>query len=95
MNAANSSRRCHERNPVWPEFVKILSRRKRLARNFQCLLRELRSQRRVARVYTRNPSPSALAVVGQQRKRLDAVLGRYMRTLADLRGAVEIVFPAG
>jgi hypothetical protein len=95
MNAVNPSRRCHDRHPAWPDAVKIVSRRKRLARNFQCLLGELRSQRRATRVYSRNPSPSALAVIGQRRRRLDAVLGRYMRTLAELRGAVETVFPAG
>jgi hypothetical protein len=95
MNAARLSLKCHERHPAWPDAVQILSRRKRLARNFQCLLGELRSHRRAAKVYTRNPSPSALALVGQRRRRLDAVLGRYLRTLAELRGAVEIVFPAG
>jgi hypothetical protein len=95
MNAAQLSYRCHDRYPAWPDAVQILSRRKRLARNFRCLLGELRSHRRAAAVYTRNPSASALAVVGQRRRRLNALLGRYLRTLAELRGAVEIVFPAG
>jgi hypothetical protein len=34
-------------------------------------------------------------VVGERRRRLKLVLGRYLQTLAELRGAVEIVFPAG
>ena len=95
MNATRLSRRCHDRCPAWPDAVQIISRRKRLARNFQSLLGELRSQRRATKVYTRKPSVSALAVVGQRRRRLNVVLGRYLRTLAELRGAVEIVFPAG
>jgi hypothetical protein len=95
MTAATLSRRCHDRYPAWPDAVQILSRRRVLARNFQCLLGELRSQRRAATIYTRNPSPSALALIGQRRRRLNTVLGRYVRTLAELRGAVEVVFPAG
>ncbi len=95
MTAATLSRMVHDRYPAWPDAVQILSRRRVLARNYRCLLGELRSQRRATAVYTRNPSPSALALVGQRRRRLSTVLGRYLRTLAELRGAVEVVFPAG
>jgi hypothetical protein len=95
MSAANLPYICHDRYPAWPDAVKLLSRRRRLARNFQCLQGELRSHRRAAAFYSRHPSASALAEVGQRRRRLDLVLGRYLRTLAELRGAVEIMFPAG
>jgi len=85
----------NDRHPAWPEAVQILSQRKLLARNYQLLVGELRSHRRAAAVYTRNPSVSALHLVKIRRRSLDAVLGRYLRTLAELRSAVEVVFPAG
>lgn len=95
MNLGNFSCSRHNHIPSWPDAVQIVSRRKLLARNYQSLLGELRSQRRATAVYTRNPSPSALAQVSQRRRSLKKVLSRYLRTLADLRGAVEIVFSTG
>jgi len=95
MKVGNFSCSHHNQGPALPDTVQIVSRRKLLARNYECLLGELRSQRRATAVYNRNPSPLALAQVSQRRRRLDTVLGRYMRTLADLRGAVEYVFSDG
>jgi hypothetical protein len=83
------------RRPAWPEAVQIVARRKVLAENYRRLVGEIRSHRSASNVYTRNPSLTALLQVGRRGRRLDAVLGRYMRTLAELRGAVEVVFPAG
>jgi hypothetical protein len=89
------SRICYERYPAAPDAVRILSRRRLLTRNYKCLLGELRSHRRAARVFNRNPSASALAAVGQRQRRLDTIVSRYLRTLSELRGAVENVYPAG
>jgi len=95
MKVGNYSCSHGTHGPASPDSVQIVSRRKLLARNYQCLLGELRSQRRAAAVYTRDPSPTALERISQRRRRLDTALSRYLRNLADLRGAVEIVFSAG
>jgi hypothetical protein len=95
MKVGKPSLKQYPRRPAWPEAVQILSRRKLLSRNYQCLVGELRSHRRAATVFSRDPSPSARALVSVHRRRLDASIGKYMRTLAELRGAVEVVFPPG
>jgi len=95
MKITKLSSSSHDRRPPWPEAVQILVRRKLLARNYQLLVGELRSHKRAAAVYSRNPSPSALEQVGTRRRRLNTVLGRYIDTLAELRSAVEVVFPPG
>lgn len=84
-----------DRRPAWPDAVQIIARRKLLARNYVCLVGELRSHRRAAAVYNSSPTELALEAVSSRRRRLDAMVGRYLRTLAELRSAVEVVFPAG
>lgn len=93
MSVYNPSPRHSVSRPPWPEAVQILARRKLLAKNYSRLLGELRSHRRAAAIYSRHPSVSALVTVSRGQKTLDATVGRYMRTLKELRGAVEVVFP--
>ena len=95
MKVGNFSCNHHDCGLASPDAARIVSRRRLLARNYQCVLGELRSERRAAAVYSHNPSSTALERIGQRRRRLDTVLSRYLRTLADLRGAVEFELSAG
>ncbi|SRR5579883_3140075 len=82
------------RLPSWPEAVQILARRKMLGQNYIRLVGKLRSQRRAAAEYWLDPSVSTRESVQLGKHELQSLLGSYLRTLAELRGAVDIVFPA-
>ena len=87
--------RRHElHRPAWPEAVQILAGRKTLGRSYRRLVGHLRSQRRMMDEYRRHPTPVARQTVQLGRRDLQALIDRYMRTLAELRGAVQMVFPA-
>ena len=86
--------RQEHRPPTWPEAVQIVARRKVLCQNYSRLLGQLRSQRRATAEYWLDPSISTRESVQLGKRELQTLLGRYMRTLAELRGAVDIVFPA-
>jgi len=94
MKVGNSPRRHLLYRTVRSDKVQILGRRNLLARDYRRLVGELRSTGRDTAIYARDPSPTALAAVSMGRRSLDAVLGKYLRTLAEFRGAVETVFPA-
>jgi len=80
--------------PAWPEAVQIVARRKVLCQNYCRLVSQLRSQQRATAAYWLDPSNTSRESVRVGKRELRALLGRYLNTLAELRGAVEMVFPA-
>ena len=81
------------RSLPWPEAVQILARRKVLGFTYSRLMGEIRSQRRATAFSWINSTLFAGDVPRPDTHELRSALDNYMRTLADLRGAVEIVFP--
>ena len=82
------------RPPAWPEAVQIVARRKVLCQNYCRLVSQLRSQQRATAAYWLDPSNSSRELVMGGKRELRVLLGQYLATLAELRGAVEMVFPA-
>lgn len=82
------------RRLAWPDAVQIVARRKILCQHYSRLVGQLRLQRHATAAYRRNPSLTARETVTEGKRELRVVLDRYMHALADLRGAVEMVFPA-
>jgi len=81
------------RSPAWPEAVQIVARRKMLGQNYCRLVGQLRFQRRMLSDYRRHPTALTRETVQLGKRDLQSLLDRYLRTLAELRGAVQIVFP--
>src|SRR5579872_4843094 len=81
------------RPPAWPEAVKIVTRRKALCQNYCRLVGQLRTQRRATAAYWLDPSLCSQESISAGGRELRTQLGRYLRTLAELRGAVDVVFP--
>jgi hypothetical protein len=85
-------RRQELRQPAWPEAVQILARRKVLSQNYSRLVEHLRIQRRATADYWQDPNISARESIRIGKQELQVLLNSYVRTLAQLRGAVEIVY---